>query len=99
MTSGGRLHDTASFLAMMSCCCWLTHPARTMRMNRNGSRTCCMERRLAQQRPNGASLAWTITLNNRTRSSCWTLRGATIGKINGSVVLAIYLFGGKIGSS
>lgn len=50
------------------------NPARTMRRNRNGSRTCCMERRLAQQRPNGESLAWTITLNSRTRASIWTLR-------------------------
>ena len=47
-------------------------------MNRNGSRTCCMERRLAQQRPDGASLPWTITLNNRTRSSFWTLREAKL---------------------
>ncbi len=35
-----------------------------------------MERKLAQQRPGGASLAWIITLNNRTHSGFWTLRRA-----------------------
>ena len=44
----------------------------------------CMKRRLQRQCPNGTSLAGTITLNERTGSSSWTLvRPAKAGMFSG----------------